>query len=616
MTQRGRRRNQAVTRTPPTSNVSLEENPGAPQVAIQTGVSGETIALPQALSVRELADLLRAPPIQVIKQLMRLGVMAAINDIIDYDAAAKVAGVFGVTPKPMEAAAGVSAAKEAGVEADDPAKMVVRPPVITILGHVDHGKTTLLDAIRQTEVAAREVGGITQHIGAYQVEYKGQKLTFLDTPGHAAFTAMRARGAQVTDIAVLVVAADDGFMPQTVEALDHAKAAKVPIVVAINKIDKEGADTEKVKRQMVEQGLVPEEWGGETVTVPVSAKKRIGLDTLLESLLVVAEVQDLRANPDRAARAVVIEALLDKSKGPVAHILVQKGTLHVGDHIVVGNTWGRVKAMINEQGRRVRAVEPSTPVEILGLDRVPEAGDVAVVVADERTAKSMVQAPSPQTTVGRPLGLEEVASKARAGEIKELPIVLKCDVQGSVEAIMNALAGVSSPEVQLRVIHSAAGAITESDVYLANASKGIIVGFTTRVEPGAQRLAEQQGVEIRLYNIIYTLTEELEKAIKGMAEPVAREVVEGRALVKALFAVGKRGQAAGCVVQEGRLRRGATARVLRNGKPVFQGTISSLRHFKEDAREITAGMECGMSIDGFNEYEVGDTLEAVQTIRT
>jgi translation initiation factor IF-2 len=565
--------------------------------------------------VHELADLLQQPPVQVIKQLMRGGVMAAINQVIDYSAASKVAEAFGfMVAQRAEQAAPTAISREDVLAEEDKSKLVLRPPVVTVLGHVDHGKTTLLDAIRQTNVAAKEAGGITQHIGAYQVEYKDQKITFLDTPGHAAFTAMRARGAQVTDIAVLVVAADDGFMPQTEEALDHAKAAGVPVIVALNKIDKPEADPERVKRQMAEHGIVPEEWGGDTITVPVSAKARTGIDDLLERVLLVAEIGELKANPGRAARGVIIEAQLDKSKGPIAHVLIQNGTLSVGDNVVVGKVWGRVKAMINDKGRRIRAAEPSTPVELLGLTALPEVGDSLVAVEDEKTAKAMVSEQQ-QSQMAHGLALEDVATRVKSGEIRELPIVLKCDVQGSVEAVRNALSGIKPGEVQLKLVHSGAGTITESDVLLATASKGIIVGFTTRVEPGAQRLADQQGVQIRLYNIIYNLVEEIEQALKGMAAPTVRELVEGRALVKMIFPTGKRGKAAGCQVLDGRIRRGANVRVMRKDKPVFQGSVASLRHFRDEVREVQAGTECGITLDGFSEYEEGDTLVAFQVVR-
>ena len=594
--------------------MAISEQLAEPVVTPLTNPDAAAIELPASLTVHKLAEDLHETPINVIKNLMRLGVMAAMNDVIAYDAASKVAAALGIAVKQQETQA-TSIARE-GEQEEDKGHLIARPPIVTILGHVDHGKTTLLDAIRQTNVAAREVGGITQHIGAYQIEYKGNKITFLDTPGHAAFTAMRARGAQVTDVAVLVVAADDGVQPQTIEALDHARAAKVPIVVAVNKMDKPDADQEKILRQMAELGLVAESWGGDTVTVPVSAKQRTGIDDLLDSILLVAEIQGLKANPDRKARGVVIEAQLDKSKGPIAHVLIQNGTLRVGDSVVVGNTWGKMKAMINDQGRRVRAAEPAMPVEILGLDKLPEAGDILVAVEDEKTAKAMIAHHQTQVASTHVLGLEDIASKVRSGEIKELPVVIKCDVQGSVEAIRNALAGISNTEAQLRIIHASAGTITESDVLLASASNGVIVGFTTRVEPGAQHLAEQQGVGIRLYNIIYTLVEELEKTLKGMVEPKVLETIEGRAVVKALFSMGKRAQAAGCAVTDGRLRRGASIRVLRDAKPIFQGTINSLRHFKEEAREITAGMECGVGMEGFNDYQVGDQLVAFSIVRS
>ncbi|MBI2935566.1 MAG: translation initiation factor IF-2 [Chloroflexi bacterium] len=570
------------------------------------------LELPSALTVRQLAETMEASPVEVIKQLMRRGVMAAINQVINYETAAQVAGAFGFSAKRHEAESPTGVALKEAAPEDDPSRLTSRPPVITILGHVDHGKTTLLDALRQSDLASREVGGITQRIGAYQVEYKDHKLTFLDTPGHEAFTAMRARGAQVTDIAVLVVAADDGIMPQTEEAIDHAKAANVPIVLAINKIDLPGANPERVKRQAAEMGLVPEEWGGDTVTVQLSAKQRKGIDDLLDNLLVVAEVLDLKANSNRLAQGVVIEANLDKSKGPVATVLIQNGTLRIGDNVVVGTASGRIKAMITDRGRRVRTAEPATAVEILGLGRLPEAGDRLVVVSDEHTARALaeerLQEAASQKAVAQTLALAEASSRIQAGEMKDLPLVLKCDVQGSVEAVKNALARISSDKANVKIIHSGAGTITESDVLLAIASQAIVVGFTTKVEPGAQRLADHEGVEIRLYNVIYNLTEDLEKALGGLLEPVVQEVVEGKAEVKAVFGVGKQTKVAGCLVLDGRLRRGAKAQVLRGDSVLFRGTITSLRRFKEDAREVPAGTECGVGIEGFTDFQAGDLL--------
>jgi translation initiation factor IF-2 len=484
---------------------------------------------------------------------------------------------------------------------------------------VDHGKTTLLDAIRQTNVAAQEVGGITQHIGAYQIEYNGHKLTFLDTPGHEAFTAMRARGAHVTDIAVLVVAADEGVMPQTVEAINHARAAGVPIVVAMNKVDKPEADVERVKRQLAGVGLIPEEWGGDTIMVPVSAKMRRGVTDLLDTLLLVAEMRELKANPNRPAVGVVVEARVDKSKGPVATVLVQTGTLQVGDNVVVGDTWGRVKALITDTGRRVRKAEPSTPVEVVGLESLPQAGDTLIAVPDEKTAKEVVEARRQQLlfqkTAPRPVTLEDLTRQIQAGEVKELPIILKCDVQGSVEAVRAALAKVESEKAKVKIIHSMAGTINESDVLLAIASHAIILGFNTRVEPGARRLAEKEGVQIRTYDIIYTLTEDVRMALEGMTAPAEREVVEGHAQVKAVFPVGKKGKVAGCVVTDGRVVRGAGVRILRDRTVVFEGQVTSLRRFKEDVREVPQGMECGVGIEGFTDFQEGDVLEVFRKER-
>lgn len=572
----------------------------------------KVIDLPESITVRDLANLMGVSPIDVVKNLMRNGIMASVNQPIGFDIAKLVAGVFGFVAEREKKAEEQKRAARATLE-EDASKLVTRPPVVTILGHVDHGKTTLLDAIRQTRVAESEVGGITQHIGAYQVELKGQKITFLDTPGHEAFTAIRARGASVTDIAILVVAADDGVMPQTVEALNHAKAANVPIIVAINKIDKPGADIDRVKRQLGEQGLVLEEWGGDVIAVPVSAKAKQGLDDLLENILVVAELAELKANPDRPASGVVVEARLDQSRGPVCTVLVQKGTLSIGDIVVAGATWGRVKALFSDTGRRLRRAGPSTPVELLGLNETPVAGDVLEAVADERTARAMAEEKAKSQASEKAsisaLALEDVYARIRSGEVKELNLIVKADVQGSVEAIRNALEKLSTENTRIRFIHLASGNVTESDVLLAAASGAIILGFNVRSEAGAEPLADRHGVQIRHYNIIYRLVEDVQKALAGLLEPEYREVVVGRAEVREVFPIGRSGRAAGCIVSYGRLTRGAQVRILRGGQPVVESTIAGLRRFKDDVNEVAAGYECGVRINNFNDVQQGDILE-------
>ena len=572
------------------------------------------LELPKTLTVKQLADQMRADPVDVIKELIRNGVMANINQTIDFGMAAAVAVEFGFRASPLTEVEEGFAIYSQLTREEDPASLVIRPPVVTILGHVDHGKTTLLDAIRESNLTEGEVGGITQHIGAYQVEYKGAKITFLDTPGHEAFTAMRARGAKATDIAVLVVAADDGVMPQTVEAIDHAKAAGVPIVVAINKIDVASADLERVKRQLVEQGLVIEEWGGDVIAVPISARERMGIDDLLENILVVAEVSEFKADPERSAVGVVVEAQVDKSKGPVATVLVQTGTLRVGETVVVGDSWGRVKAMISESGRRTRAADPSTPVEILGLGQLPLAGDTLWVVPDEKTAKDLIQErrrrlETERTTMAGPT-LESASSRIGTGEITDLNLIIKTDVQGTVDAVRGSLEKLYTAKGKVNVIHSGAGTINEGDVLLAAASKAIVIGFTTRVEPGAKRLADSEKVDIRLYDIIYRLSEDVQNALEGLLSPVRQEIVEGHAEVRAVFSVGRRSRIAGAYVTSGRLSRNAGARVIRSGQVVFEGSISSLRHFKDDVREMATGFECGLGLDGFSDFQEGDIVEA------
>jgi translation initiation factor IF-2 len=578
--------------------------------------SRTTVRIPDALTVKELADLLRVSPVEVIKRLMTNGVMAGQNQTIDYDTAALVAVELGFEPE-LEAAAEPEPGTpliEPEEEPDDPASLKPRPPVVTILGHVDHGKTSLLDAIRKTRVAAGEAGGITQHIGAYQVERDGQLITFIDTPGHAAFTAMRARGAQVTDIAVLVVAADDGVMPQTVEAINHAKAAGVPIIVAINKIDLPAANPDRVKQQLTEYGIVVEEYGGDTVCVPVSAATGQGIGDLLEAINLVAEISELKANPNRPGSGVVIEAELDPHRGPIATVLVQRGTLRQGDAVVVGETSGKVRAMLDDTGKRVKEAGPSTPVVILGLEDVPEAGDRLRVVADEKVARQFVeerkrQREAQEQTQHARVNLDTLFNEISAGKLKELIIILKTDVRGTAEAIKGALERLSTPEVKIRIIHAATGPVTDNDVMLAEASNGIIIGFNTRVEPGAKKRAEAVGVEIRTYNIIYQLLEDIEKALQGMLEPVYKTVVDGHAEVRAVFKSSRVGQIAGCYVTDGVVRRGSLARVLRGKEEVWKGRCEGLKRFQDDVREVQAGYECGIVISGFDKFQVGDVIE-------
>jgi len=569
------------------------------------------IEIPQSVAVRQLADLLHISAIDIIKQLMRKGIFANINQVIDYETAAAVAVDLGYEAHPKSRAARAGESKRYRPGDEELGGLQLRPAVVTIMGHVNHGKTRLLDAIRETNVMATEAGGITQHIGAYQVEVNGQKITFLDTPGHEAFTAMRARGAQVTDITILVVAADDGVMPQTLEAIDHARAAGVPIVVAINKIDKPEANPEQVKQQLSDAGLVIEEWGGDVVCVPISAKEKTGISELLENLLVVAEMEELKADPSRSAVGVVIEAELDKSKGPLATVLIQTGTLKVGDTVVVGSTWGRIRAMFNDMGKRVRKAEPSMPVELLGLDGVPQVGDILTAVAGEHQARALIQKHQ-QEMPPKAVRLDNLFDQISAGQVKELDVVLKADVQGSIEPIRSSLEQLATEQVQVRIIHSGSGNITESDVMLAIASKGLIIGFGTSVEAGARRLAEVEGVDIRLYDVIYNLVDDVGKALKGMLEPTYVEVIEGRAEVKAVFPSVKKSKVAGVYVTEGKVSRSASVRVRRGEEIVGESVVSSLRRFKDDVKEVTSGYECGVGVKDFNDFEVGDILELVR----
>jgi len=478
------------------------------------------------------------------------------------------------------------------------------------MGHVDHGKTRLLDAIRKSNVMETEAGGITQHIGAYQVEVKGQKITFLDTPGHEAFTAMRARGAQVTDVTVLVVAADDGIMPQTLEAIDHARAAGVPIVVAINKIDKENANPDRVKQQLADAGLVVEEWGGDVIAVPTSAKELRGIDEILESILLVSEMEELTANPNQPASGTVIEASMDKTKGPMATVLVQQGTLRLGDTVVVGSSWGRVKAMFNYQGKHLRKAEPSTPAQILGLDIVPQVGDTLITVINEHKARELIDKRRSETQAAtRAIRLSNLFDQINTGRVKELNIILKVDVQGSIEPIKTSLERLSSEENKVRVIHSATGNVTESDVMLAIASKGLIIGFNTGTEAGARRLADVEDIDIQHFNIIYDLADSVAKALKGMLEPILVEVVQGMAEVRSVFNVGKKSKVAGVYVKEGKVTRGAKVRVKRGKETIVDSVVNSLKRFKEDVTEVTSDYECGVGVEGFDDYKIGDLLE-------
>lgn len=567
------------------------------------------IELPASITVKQMAEALKVEPVKVIKQLMRRGIMASVNQVIDFDTASGIATEFGFAVDTAVDRRALPTRRE-----EEEGKLPVRPPVVTVLGHVDHGKTTLLDTIRKTNVTAQEAGAITQHIGAYQAVVDGRKITFLDTPGHEAFTAMRARGAQATDIVILVVAADDGVMPQTVEAVDHAKAAGVPIVVAVNKVDKPEAKTDTVKQQLADLGLVVEEWGGDTVSVPISAKKGEGIPDLLENLFLVADILDLKADPEKPAEGVVIEAELDKTKGPLATLLVQKGTLRRGNTVVAGDAWGRVKAMYDDKGKPVQKAGPATPVEILGLNEVARSGDLFTVVADEHIARSM--AGKQKSARVRPArSLSAISGQISEGQIKDLNVVLKTDVEGSIEPIRTSLERLSTDEVKIMVIHAASGSITESDVLLASASNGIVIGFATPTAPGATQLAGVEAVAIQHYDVIYKLIEDMEKTLKGMLEPKYAEVLTGRAEIRAVFPSSKVGKIAGTYVMEGKVRRDATVKVMRGKKTIGESRVSSLKRFTEDVSEVSAGLECGLGIEGNVDFEVGDIIEFYQMER-
>ena len=588
-------------------------------VAVQVAEPQErgAVELPGALTVKELSELLQVNPADVIRELIRNGIFANINQPVDRDTASLVATELGFEVaepvRPAEEAEGeaAEAVREPLFVEDDPSKLVPRAPIVTVMGHVDHGKTSLLDAIRATNVVAGERGGITQAIGASEIVHGDRRVVFLDTPGHEAFTQMRARGARVTDIAVLVIAADDGVMPQTIEAIDHARAARVPIVVALNKIDKPDANPERVKTELSEHGLVIEEFGGEVPLVAVSAKQRTGIDDLFEMINLVADLQELKANPKRPAIGTVIEAELDPQRGPIATVIVQTGTLRIGDTVVVGGTYGRVRALENSQGERVGRAGPASAVVVSGLTDVPEAGDVLRAVAAEKTARS--EAEKIRFGLARPeqggrATLEDLYRQIQAGKIKELRIVLKSDVQGSLEAVKHALEALSTDEVRIRILHEGAGEITDNDVLLASASQAIIVGFNTRLDPQARRTAEAEGVDVRLYDIIYKLTDDIDAALKGMLEPEIQEVLEGRAEVRQVFRAGK-ALIAGCQVTEGRIVRGGGARLYRAGKVIATEKIESLRRFRDDVREVAAGFECGIGLSGGVDVAEGDVIE-------
>ncbi len=581
----------------------------------EMGAERKKIVIGDQITVQELANILHVSGSEVITKLIALGVMASLNQLIDSDTATLVAAEFGVDVEVRDDSQELEALLED--VPDKPEDLEPRPPVITVMGHVDHGKTSLLDYIRHTNVTATEAGGITQHIGAYQIEVRGKKITFLDTPGHEAFTAMRARGAQVTDIAVLVVAADDGVMPQTVEAINHAKAAGVPIVVAVNKIDKPGANAERVKQQLAEHGIVPEEWGGDNICVPVSAKTGAGIDQLLEMLLLVAEMEELKANPNCPARGTVIEAQLDKGRGPVATVLIQKGTLKVGDIILAGTACGKVRAMQDYKGRRIKKASPGTPVEILGLSEVPEAGDLFYVVKDEKLARQIVEKRQEKKRLSESAGpdkvtLEDLFKQIQEGKVKELNLVVKADVQGSVEALIQALSKLSTDEVRINIIHSGVGAVTETDVMLASASNALVIGFNVRPDANAKKTAESQQVEIRLYRVIYEAIDDVKAALEGLLEPIYKEVPVGRAEVREIFHIPKVGVVAGCYVSEGKVIRNGKVRVVREGVVIYDGTIASLKRFKDDAREVVQGHECGIGLDRFQDLKPGDILEGYQ----
>jgi translation initiation factor IF-2 len=586
----------------------------------ENGQAMKMIELPASITVRDLAATIETSPIEVIKTLMANGVMANINQQIDFDTAAVVAAEMGFEAN-LEAIVEAEQEETGEIPAwrrliadEDPANLVPRPPVVTILGHVDHGKTTLLDAIRETDVVGGEVGGITQHIGAYQVKHNDRLITFLDTPGHAAFTSMRARGAQGADLVVLVVAADDGVMPQTREALDHARAAKVPIIVALNKIDKTNANIERAKQQLAEAGLIPDDWDGDTIVVPVSAKKKQGLDDLLEAILLVAENIEIQANPDGVVIGSVIEAERDRARGVMATLLIQNGTLSVGDVVLAGGTHGRLRAMFDYRGGKLEKAGPSAPVSVMGLNEVPEAGNIFRVVGSDKEARGIIQerqdAIARTPIVTKAVTLESMFERYQAGEVREMRLVIRADVQGSLEPIVSSLNDLSFDDIGVNILRAETGNIGENDVMLAAASQAVVLGFNVEADPPARRLAEAESVDIRLYDIIYRLTEDVTKALKGMLEPEEKETVIGKAQVRATFRIPRIGTIAGCYVLEGEVRRNSSARVVRNDEVIYQGELASLRHHQDDVRDVRQGFECGIAIKGFDDFEEGDVIES------
>ena len=566
----------------------------------------------ETITVKELADMLKKPYSDVIKNLMFLGVMAAVNQEIDYDTAAKICDKYEILCEKKEE---TSELESLNIEEEAEENLEKRPPIITVMGHVDHGKTSLLDAIRKAKVTDSEAGGITQHIGAYTVEVNGEKITFLDTPGHEAFTAMRARGAQITDVVILVVAADDGIMPQTKEAISHCKAANVPMVVAINKIDRPNANIDRVKQELTEYGLVSEDWGGDTICVPVSAKKGENIGQLLEMVLLTAEMLELKANPNRKAKGTVIEAKLDKGRGAVASLLVQSGTLSVGDSILVGTTYGRIRAMFDDEGKKIKSAGPSIPVEILGLSEVPAAGDRFNEVKDEKTARSMAEARKDkikQENFHNRVSLEDLYNQIKEGTVKELDVIVKADVQGSVEAIRQSLEKLSTDDVKVRVIHGGVGAITETDTTLATASNAIIIGFNVRPDSNATAAAERDGVDIKTYRVIYDAIDDVKSAMIGMLEPEYKEVILGKAEVRETYKISNVGTIAGCYVLDGKVKRNCDVRIIRDGIVILEGKLGSLKRFKDDVKEAAAGYECGLSIEKFNDLKEGDIIESFE----
>lgn len=571
----------------------------------------QIIEIGESITVKELAEKLNKPSNDVIRTLIFSGVMAAINAEIDFATAEKVCSEYDVLVQKKEESQELEVLE---IEEDDEENLQKRPPIVTVMGHVDHGKTSLLDCIRKTKVTDTEAGGITQHIGAYTITVNGEKITFLDTPGHEAFTAMRARGAQVTDIVILVVAADDGIMPQTKEAINHCKAAGVPIVVAINKIDKPGANPDRVKQELAEHGLLVESWGGDVISEEVSAKQNLNIDKLLEMVLLSAEMLELKANANRRAVGTVVEAKLDKGRGAVASLLVQNGTLHVGDSILVGSTYGRIRAMFDDTGKNIKSAGPSIPVEILGLSEVPEAGDRFNQVKDEKTARNMAESRKDKLKVdtlmnNHKVSLEDLYNQIKEGKVKELAIIVKADVQGSVEAIKQSLEKLSTDDVKVRVIHGGVGAITETDVTLATASNAIVIGFNVRPDNNAMSQAEKDGVDIKTYRVIYDAIEDIKSAMIGMLEPEYKEVILGSAEVRETYKISNVGTIAGCYVKDGKLRRNAEVRIIREGIVIFESTLSSLKRFKDDAKEVASGYECGLSIEKFNDIKEGDIVE-------